>query len=328
MVTSDISPRTTAYADRRLLKRAKFNNILGQWGQVRTLPGKKGLVIKFRRYNKLAKATTPLTEGVTPAGKVLTKTDLTATLAQYGDWVGISDVIMDTHEDPVLGESVDVLGEQAAETIDTLRAGVLQAGTNVMYAAGAVNRAGVLNVPTRDDFRTLIRILKAQHAKPITSVNVAGPNISTVGIPKSYVLACHSDAQPDFERLADWLPVQKYPSQKGIMEGEIGSIGEIRVVTDNNLVPWADAGGTAATNGVLSTTGTQADVYPMLVFGRDSYGIVPLGGKGSVHTLVSNPKAQDGDPLAQRGSVGWKAYNATAILNDLWMIRLETALKG
>ncbi len=327
MVYNDISPRTTAYADRRLLTRAKKNNILGQWGQMRPLPSKSTQTIKFRRYNKLAVATVPLAEGVKPDGKVLTKNDIECTLKQYGDFIEISDVIMDTHEDPVLNESIDILGQQAEETIDVLRAGVLTAGTNVVFANGAA-RADVNDVFTRDTFRTITRILKAQEAKPITSFITAGPDIGTTPIPPAFVVVCHSDAQPDLERTAGWVAVQEYPTHMGIMNGEAGSIGEFRFVFDNNLTPWADIGAAANTHAVLSTTGVNADVYPLLIFGQNAYGIVPLGGKSGVSTYVRNPKPEKTDPLAQTGSVGWKTYNGTVILQDLWMCRLETALKG
>lgn len=327
MKYNDISPRTQAYADRRLLTRATPNNILGQFGQVRTLPRKNTLTMMFRRYNKLAIATTPLSEGVTPTGKTMTKTDVQVPLKQYGDFVSYTDVIEDTHEDPVLKEMTDLLGEQAAETYDVLRAGILCAGTNVLYATGTA-RSGVNNVVTRDQLRTVVRTLKKQEAKQITGIIKAGPNISTTPVPKCYVLVCHSDAQPDFERMTGWLPVQQYPNQSGLMEGEAGTIGEFRVVFDNNLVPYADAGTTAATYGVLSTSGTNADVYPMLVFAKDAYGVVALAGKNAVSTYVNNPKASDSDPLAQRGTIGWKGYTATVILQDLWMMRCESALKG
>lgn len=325
---NDISPRTQAYVDRRLLTRAVPNNILGQFGQVRTIPKKNTQTIKFRRYNKLAVATTPLTEGVTPTGKVHTKTDVNATLKQYGDFITITDVIRDTHEDPVLRESSDILGEQSAETYDVLRAGVLKAGTNVMYAAGESARGDVDDVVTRDNLRSAIRILKAQHAKPLTSIIKAGPNIGTKPIARSFIVVVHSDAQPDLERMTGWKPVHEYPSQMSLINGEIGSVGEMRFVTDNNLTPWEDAGATASTNGVLSTSGTDADVYPMLVFGKDAYGVVELAGKNAVSTYVNNPKPIDSDPLAQRGTVGWKGWTTSVILQDLWMLRIETALKG
>jgi N4-gp56 family major capsid protein len=327
MTYNDISPATQAYVDRALLKRAQQNNILGQFGQNKTLPTKSTKTSIFRRYNRLPSATVPLAEGVTPTGKTLTKTDISVTIQQYGDFITITDVVLDTHTDPVLQESQEILGEQAGETWDVLRFGVLKAGTNVLYANGT-SRSTVNNVFTRDQLRTAVRILKKQLAKPITNIIKAGPNIGTFPIPKAFVLVCHSDAQPDFERLSDWKPVQQYASAMGLIEGEAGSVGELRVVFDNNCVPWADAGTTASTNGTLSTSGTNSDVYPLLIFGADAYGTVALAGKNAVSTFVNNPKSITGDELAQRGSVGWKGYTASVILQDAFMLRLETALKG
>lgn len=324
---SDISPRTTAYADRRLLTRAVPNNILGRFGQVRPLPRKKSTSIKFRRYNKLAVATTPLVEGVTPDGKALTKTDITATLKQYGDFIRITDVVMDTHEDPVLQESTDILGEQAGETIDVLRAGVLKAGTNVLYANGT-DRTDVNSVIAIGKLRTAIRTLKRQEAKKLTKIAKASVGIGTTPIPDSFFAVCHADLEPDLVQLSGWTPVEKYSDPSIAIPGEIGSVMQIRFVLDNNLSPWADAGGAAATNSTLSTTGTSSDVYPILIFGANAYGVVAFGGKSGARTYVANPKASDSDPLAQRGSVGWKTYNATAILNDLWMLRIEVAAVG
>jgi N4-gp56 family major capsid protein len=224
MQYSDISPRTTAYADRRLLERIMPNNIAGQFGQVRTLPRKNTQTMKFRRYNKLAVATTPLVEGITPTGKTLTKTDVTVTLKQYGDWIGITDVIQDTHEDPVLRESIDILGEQAAETIDVLRIGVLKAGTNVQYANGA-SRAAVNDVFSRDTWRTIARVLMAQEAKTIRTFITAGPNIGTKPVPPCYIVLTHTDALPDLERVVGWKSVEEYPSHMNLVNGELGSVG-------------------------------------------------------------------------------------------------------
>jgi N4-gp56 family major capsid protein len=323
MKTSDISQRTTAYADRRLLTRATPNNILGQFGQIRILPSKKGTVVKFRRYNKLAVATTPLGEGVTPTGKTLTKTDVQATVVQYGDFIMITDQIKDTHEDPVLKESIDILGEQSEETYDVLRAGVLKAGTNVLYANGTA-RTDVNTVITKVLLRKVDRVLLRQEAKHQTKIIKAGPNISTFPIPPAFIAVCHADLKMDLEGIADWYPTQKYASNMGLINGEIGASGNFRFVLDNNLTAWADGGGDKGT--MLSTTGTKADVYPVLIFGKDAYGIVPLAGKNAVSTYVNNPKAIDSDPLAQRGTVGWKGYTTTVILNDLWMARAEVAV--
>lgn len=324
---SDISPRTQAHVDRRLLTRAKNNNIIAQFGQVRVLPKKATQTIKFRRYNKVDSTPVQLQEGVTPTGKTLTKTDVSATVKQYGDWIGITDVIQDTHEDPVLQEVTDQLGEQAPEMFDKIYAGVIKAGTNVLYTNGTA-RAAVNNVVSRDLFRTAERILNRQLAKKLKKVINAGPNVGTSPIAAAFIVLCHTDLKPDLERLAGWKDVSEYASTNGLIEGELGSIPGFRFVADNNMSPWADAGGTAATNGTLSTTGANSDVYPMIVVGEDAYGIVPLGGKESVSIYVNNPKPITGDELAQRGSVGWKGWTTACILSDLSMLRVETAAKG
>jgi len=74
-----------------------------------------------------------------------------------------------------------------------------------------------------------------------------------------------------------------------------------------------------------STTGTNADVYPILFFARDAYGIVPLKGKDSLTPMVVQPRPAPGDPLGQRGTVGWKAWQSAIILQDAFMVRLEVA---
>jgi N4-gp56 family major capsid protein len=90
------------------------------------------------------------------------------------------------------------------------------------------------------------------------------------------------------------------------------------------IAPFADAG--ANKGSMISTSGTKADVYPVLYIARDAYGIIPLKGKTAITPMVVNPKPSDSDPLAQRGHVGWKGYQTAAILNDAWMARLEVAV--
>jgi N4-gp56 family major capsid protein len=267
----------------------------------------------------------PLQEGVTPTGKSPILFDVACTILQFGDFIRFTDVIEDTHEDPLLNEFTDLNSEQAAELYDLHRAGVLLAGTNIMRTNG-VDRVDVNTVVSRDQLRSAIRILKKQEAKRITKLITAGPNIGTKPIMPAFVLVCHSDMQPDFERMDGWTPIAEYPSTQGLINGEAGSVGELRVVFDNNLTPWANGGGAAGN--MLSTGGVSADVYPLLIIGQDAYGIVPLAGKNSVETYIVNPKASDSDPIAQRGSIGWKGWTGTVILNDLNMLRIETACQG
>ena len=325
----DISPRTNVYADRRLLERAKVNNILGMFGQVKNLPSRSTQVISFRRYEKLDSTPVAVQEGVTPSGKTRTYTDYTATIRQYGDFVKTTDVIQDTHEDPILNDNVDALGQQAGELYDKVRYGVLKAGSNLLRANGT-NRTHINTVITADLCRTAVRTLQRQEAEPLREMIGAGAKISTTPIPPAYVAVCHPDVVPDLERCEGYYGVEKYASSMGLIPGEIGSIGRIRFALDTNCVPFADGGGLQAGAGytTLSTTGTNSDVYPILIFGKNAYGIVPLAGKESATVLVANPKASESDPMAQRGTVAWKGWTTAVILNDLWMLRMEVACKG
>jgi len=94
----------------------------------------------------------------------------------------------------------------------------------------------------------------------------------------------------------------------------------VRYLTSTVFVPFA--GRRRCKGAMRSTGGTLADVYPMLFIARDAYGIVPLRGRDSLTPMVVNPK-RPGDPLGQRGSVGWKAWQAAVILQDAYIVRVE-----
>ena len=329
MIMSDISPRTAAYADLKLLKRAVANNIFGRFGQVRVLPKKKSTTITFRRYEALDSTPVVLQEGVTPTGKTRSYTDYTCTLQQFGDFIKFTDVIRDTHEDPILNDNIEALGEQADEMMDKMHFGVLKAGTNKLLSNGSL-RTDVNTVISRDLTRTAVRTLERQKAAYLKEMIQGGAKINTYPIPSAYIAVCHPDMRPDLERCSGWKDVSEYAANMGLIPGEMGSLGMVRFVADTNATPFADGGGAKAGAGytVLSTTGTLADVYPVLIFGKDAYGVVPLAGMNAMESLIHNPMASASDPLAQRGSQGWKGWNGCVILNDAWMLRVECAAKG
>ena len=324
----DITPRVAVHAAKDMLKRGQPYLVLEKFGQAKPLPTRHSKVQKFRRYNALSLATSGLTEGVTPTAKQLSVTDVTATLSQYGDLVTITDVVQDTHEDPVLKEASEVLGEQAAQTIETIRFNVIKAGTTVQYANGDARNA-VNTEMTLADQRKATRTLKRQSAKRLTSVVSSTTNYGTEAIPPSFIGLIHPDMETVIrgftkaDGTSAFVPVEKY-GQLSPFESEIGKVEDVRYVTSTVFAPWEDEGATKGT--MISTTGTDADVYPCMIIARDSYGIVPLKGKNSLIPSVINPTPSKSDPLGQRGHVSWKAMQTAVILNDLWMVRIESAV--
>lgn len=317
----DISPRTAAFAAKELLTRGQPYLVLEKFGQAKALPANNSKVMKFRRYNALPNTPKVLTEGVTPTSTQLTYTDVTATLSQMGEVVEISDVILDTHEDPVLNETVGLLGEQAAQMVEKMRFGVIKAGTNVMWSNGAARNA-VNTAITIDVQRRAVRALKRQNARQITSIVRSTPSYGTENVAPGYVGLVHPDLERDIRALPGFTPAEKYGTITP-WENELGKIDDVRYLTSTIFEPWADAGGAKGT--MLSTTGVSADVYPVLYVGKDAYGIIALKGAYAVTPLVVNPKPSDSDPLAQRGKAGFKTMQTAVILNDLWMMRAEVA---
>ena len=129
--------------------------------------------------------------------------------------------------------------------------------------------------------------------------------------------------------MAGFTPVAEYGSRKPVCPEEIGSVEDVRYVLSPELNPFTDAGASYNGSGtaMVSTSGTSADVYPILYFGKEAFGTVPLKGAGAITPMVLNPgKPDKSDPLGQRGYVSWKTYFTAVILNQSWMARLEVAV--
>jgi N4-gp56 family major capsid protein len=289
--------------------------------QAKSLPANKTQSMKFRRYNSLGLRTTALTEGVTPVADKMTATDITAALSQFGGLVGITDVIADTHEDPVLQEAVAVIGEQAAKTVETLRYNVLKACSNVFYANSVASRALVAAAISRADQRRIVRALERQEAGFVTSIVKSTPSFNTESILPAYAGVTHVDLTSDIRSLTGFTSVADY-GKVSPWETEIGACEDVRYLKSTIFTPYVGAG--AATSTMIATGG-NADVYPVMYFGKDAYGFIALKGQYAITPMVVNLTPSIADPLAQRGSVGWKTMQTTVILNDAWMAVAEVA---
>lgn len=342
----DISPAIAAWSVVKMLERAIPYLHIEKFGQTYTLPTNSTQTAKFRRYFLAGAqgtagpdgggvngagsafyvplALTPLVEGVTPQGSMMSNQDYTVQLMQYGDYMTITDVIEDTHTDPILTQATEILGEQAAQTLETLRFNVLKAGTNVWYAGKVAGRSSVVTAITLADQRSVTTGLNGQNAKKITTVVASTSAFNTKSVEAAYMALCHPDLETDIRNMTGFVPVASYGPHTSPFEGEIGSVEQVRYLTSTVFAPWTDAGGAVGST-FRSKSGTDADVYPILILGRDAYGLVPLKGKSSMTPMVVNPKPASGDPLAQRGSVGWKLWTGTVILQDAFMSRLEVA---
>lgn len=286
------------FYDRALLKRLTPNLVFQQFGQKKSIPSNEGGTVNFRKFGALTANTTPLVEGVTPASKSLNITTSTATVAQYGDYVEISDKLDLLGIDPVLTETAGVLGEQAGLTLDTIIRDIVCAGTNVIYSgsASAVNTA-TEKIKSSDIMRA-VRVLRNNNAKPVDG--------------KYYIGIVDSDVAFDIMSDPLWQDISKYSGGTAIMDGEIGKLAGVRFIETSNT----------------KKTNTEKTHMSMII-GKDAYGVVDVEGSAKPEMIVK-PLGSGGttDPLNQRATCAWKACMAAQILDNLAMVRIESGVSA
>lgn len=298
---SGLTAENKAFYDRVLLERMTPNLVYLKYGQRRSVPQNEGDTACFRRFECLQPATTALTEGTTPAGTSLTVTKVEATVQQYGDYVTISDKLSETGVDPVLTEAAEVLGDQAALTVDTLvRNAIVSGCTNRQYAGGAtsasaITATGLLN---SNEIKKAVRSLRKNNAHPMAD----GYYVGIVDPETAY------DLQAD----SLWQDISKYNGGEAIMKGEIGRLHGVRFVRSSNVV-------------IDETTNTNGALHETMILSKDAYGVPELEASGCrPRIIVKNfGSAGSADPLDQRATAGWKVAMACAVLNPLGMVRIS-----
>ena len=273
------------------------------------LPKNSGRTTNFRKFNSLTAPSSSLTEGKTPDGNNLSISTITATVAQEGDYVQITDLIQLTGIDPVLTETCELLGEQAEKLFDSRIQTAISKGTNVYFAGSATTRAGLESATTKnltaDDIKKIVRKLKNANAKRFAD---------------GYY---HMQVDPDiaYDLMSDsaWVDVSKYAKPEQMVKGELGKMHGMKFFETTNL---------SVVNS--SAESTKIAVHIAYAYGKDSYACIDLeGGAGKPEIIVKeNGSAGTSDPLNQRATAGWKACFTAVITQPLALVRVETGVKA
>ena len=297
-----LSAEMKTFYDMTLIDEAQAALVHDQFGQKRPVPKNGGKTIEFRKFAALPKALTPLTEGVTPDGKSLTVSTITATVAQYGDYITQSDVLELTSLDNTILEATKILGRQAGLTLDTIVRNVMHSGTNVTYCpkvgadgskTAVDSRAGLDNTCqlTVDVIKQVVAKLRAQNAPTING---------------KYVGIIHPFAAYDLMADKAWIEAHQYAKPENLYEGEIGEIAGVRFVHTSEAKIY------------------EGGVFGTLIFGDGAYGVTEVTGGGLETIVKQKGSAGTADPLDQRSSVGWKAIKTAELLIPQYLVRVES----
>ena len=309
--TGSLSAEMKTFYEKRLLDQAEPLLVHNQFGDKYPIPANNGKKIEFRKYSALPKALTALTEGVTPAGNSLTVTTVEGTVKQYGDWIQLSDMLQMTAIDNNVVQATKLLSSQAGRTLDTVTREVLAGGTNVMYAPKVVDGAEteVLSRSALTPECVLTPFVVMRAAATLEAMN-------TPKINGSYVLITHPYCRETLQESPGWVDVVKYKEGNNTFSGEIGKIGDVRVVTTSEAKVINDS-----TCPVVEES-TYYSVFTSLLLGANAYGVTMLENGGLQHIVKQLGYGED--PLNQRSSCGWKATSVAVRLCEEYMVRIES----
>jgi N4-gp56 family major capsid protein len=310
-LTNTQAPFDQKFYDRVLRERALPKLIWAAMGQMKPLKQKNGKTIDWRRFESLAVATT-LTEGQTPATTDYTVTEITATVAQYGALVGVSDMVDATKPDPHLTELTEILGEQMGNTLDQfIRDTVAGAFTDDWTTNAGTTITSGSGAPS-DDFDeahliSLVEKMREKDAPTWTRMILPGPGINSYPVQNSYFGICSPKQRTEIESFTDYIPVEAYAKQMEVREGEFGASHGVR---------WCET-----SNYAIRVAGATTH-HRLVILSPNAYGVVKLDGMAG-NTYFTD-FGEGNDYLHQRAYIGWKGAWAAAVLNDDFAITCLT----
>lgn len=235
--TNEMTPGMKVYWDTQMLENMRPNLVYSQFGRKHTLPANHGNTIEWRKwktFNDIGR----LQEGVIPTGKTFGQTATTASIAQYGDYVTISDLLDLHHVDPVIAGASKELSAAAAKTLDTLtRDAILAGATSVMFADAVNTNSNYAKVSTP--------VAEYELSNDPTKISLLTPDmvlqaktmLEAQNVPKRngyYVCVVHPYSTYDLMKDPLWNDFHKYEATEEIFAGEVGELYGVRFVVSTN----------------------------------------------------------------------------------------------
>ena len=349
--TTGIALQFQNYFSKELLSIVQQETILDQFGMKAPIPKNNGnQAITMFRFGapSVAGVQTISSEGTAISSanyRALVLNRLSKTLAQYGQVIGLTDILRATDLFNSLQQATKTSGLDMALWVDSVIRNVL-VGSNLTASGSSIGSAaeGGGTFDNTDACNTAassggIKVygnpatLTTQTFSALNSDTTAANTTMTASavldsmtrlkrnrapmINGGYVLATDPRVTRDLMRDTDWLNASNY-GNKGtpFYKGEVGSIYGCRVVTQTNsfISTGSSSAGdefvyqaTAAGGGLA----VSKDIIASFFFGNESFGIPALTGDDPLSPkIVITDTPDKSDPLNQLVTVGVKLYFA------------------
>ena len=339
------------YFSKELLSIVQQETILDQFAMKAPIPKNNGnKAISMFRFGppSVGSVQTISSEG-TPISsanyRALALNSLSKSLAQYGQVIGLTDILRATDLFNSLQQATKTSGLDMALWVDSVIRNVL-IGSNLTASGSSIGSAaeGGGTFDNSDAVNTIassggVKVygnpatLTTQSFSALNSDTTAANTTMTASavldsmtrlkrnraplINGGYVLATDPRVARDLMRDSDWLNASNYGNKgQPFYKGEVGSIYGCRVVTQTNSFV-STGSGTAADEFVYQASAAGGglaagkDIIASFFFGNESFGIPALTGDDPLSPrIVITDTPDKSDPLNQLVTVGVKLYFA------------------
>ena len=254
-----------------------------------------GSSVVFSIYSDLAQATSTLTESLDVSSIALgNPNQVTVTLQEYGSAVTTTKKLNLTSFNDVDAALADIIAYNAADSIDSVVASVLTAGTNVVYAGTATSTASITAAQkiTVQDIREAVTELRTGKALP--------------RIGELYAGYLHPRQTADLRAetgTGGFQELTKYVDRTPFVAGAVGVI-EGAFIVETPRVPYA-------TNGTTN-------VYKAVIAGREAL----AEAQGQDISTIIGPQI---DALRRYHTIGWYYFGGWSLLRQAAIYRVESA---
>ena len=348
--SSTLTSQFQNFFSKELLSIVQQETILDQFSMKAPIPKNNGnkAITRFRFGAPSVADVKTLTEGTAIGSanyRALVLNSLSKSLAQYGQVIGLTDILRATDLFNSLQQATKTSGMDMALWVDSVIRNTL-IGSNLTASGSSIGSAaeGGGTFDNSDACNTAASsggIKVYGNPATLTTQTFSGLNSATTAadatmtasavldsmtrlkrnrapmINGGYVLATDPRVTRDLMRDADWLNASNY-GNKGtpFYKGEVGSIYGCRVVTQtNSFVSTGSA--TAADEFIYQASAAggglavSKDIIASFFFGNESFGIPALTGDDPLSPKVVITDTPDkSDPLNQLVTVGVKLYFA------------------
>ena len=242
-----------------------------------------GSAVTFTIFSDLAPATSTLNEVTDVTPVALSDSQVTVTLAEYGNAVVTTAKLRGTSFLDVDSSAANIVGYNAGDSIDRVVRDVLAGGSNVSYATGGASTPSSRATVTAAD-----TLSAADVRKEVARLRAA--NVATFN--GTYLSFIHPDVSYDFRAETDaagWRTPANNVNPQGIYNGEIGQFESVRFIETPRGPLFANASDGSGSAGTI-------DVYGTLIMGRqalakahsitDGNGATPKIVRGNVTDLL------------------------------------------